>query len=493
MKKISACIIAKNEEDNLPVLLESIKGKFDEIVLVDTGSTDRTVDIAKEYCCKVFYREWNGFADARNYAVEKATGDWIWFFDADMELEEKEYERFKRIVHLVDKNKDINGIRVIYKNIDKHGKIVSLSSTVHIQRKIPELKWVGKIHERLINEKGYVVTPPYAVYVNHHGYSDPNVMKDKLKRNLDLLEEELKNIDKDKEPDEYLIKLFYLAQTYSASSGIIRENIEKAIYFCEEFIKFKEEKNALTDDSLFSKHIYVYLLNGYINKKMFDKAKEYLKKAFNLDKSYPDFHYINAVLKEKEGKKEESANSFIEFVKIVDKTYTKKGEINIISDYSHNIKYLVEEKLPDMIDDYQKVAYIWKKEKGIHLGLLLANLYLKKEKMKDAIKVLNKLYRLYNDPMIANKLSELYKQTDKEKAEKILKDIIKKHPTYSETYFNLAKIYEENGLYREALNLIIQYTKKTRDIKGIHLLHKLLKINGFNKEAKTLEEKLQIH
>ena len=95
--------------------------------------------------------------------------------------------------------------------------------------------------------------------------------------------------------------------------------------------------------------------------------------------------------------------------------------------------------------------------------------------------------------MIANKLSELYKQTDQKKAEKILKDVIKKHPTYSETYFNLAKIYEENGLYREALNLIIQYTRKTRDIKGIHLLHKLLKINGFNKEAKTLEERLQIH
>ncbi len=491
--KISACIIAKNEEENLPILLESIKGKFDEIVLIDTGSTDRTVDIAKEYGCKVFYREWNGFADARNYAVEKATGDWIWFFDADMELEEKEYERFKKIIHLIDKNENINAIRVIYRNINKYGKILSLSTTIHIHKKAPGLKWIGKIHERLINEKGNIITPNFAVYVNHYGYADLEIMKEKIKRNLNLLEEELKLIDKDKEPEEYLIKLFYLAQTYAASSNIMGENVDKAIYFCEEFLNFKKSKDALSDNNLFSKHIYVYLLNSYIIKNMLDKAKESLNEAFNIDRNYPDFHYINAFLKEKEGKKEESVNSFLEFVKLVDKIYISKDEINYVSDYSQNIKYIVEEKLPNMIKDYKKISQIWKKEKGIYLGLLLSKLYLKEENLKDATKVLNKLYRIYDDPMVANKLSDLYKQIDQKKSEKILKDTIKKHPTYSETYFNLAKLYEEKGLYKEALNLIIRYTRKTRDVRGIHLLHKLLKINGFNKEAKTLEEKLQIH
>lgn len=67
--KVSACIIAKNEEENLPRLLKSLAGKFDDIVLVDTGSTDKTKEIAREYGCRVYEIPWSGFADARNAAV----------------------------------------------------------------------------------------------------------------------------------------------------------------------------------------------------------------------------------------------------------------------------------------------------------------------------------------------------------------------------------------------------------------------------------------
>ncbi len=486
--KISACIIAKNEEENLPRLLESIKGKFDEIVLVDTGSTDRTVEIAKEYGCKVFFRKWNGFADARNYAVEKASGDWIWFFDADMELEEKEYERFLRILNITSKNNIFNGIRVIYRNIDYSGKIISFSSTVHIQKKLPELKWVGKIHERLVNEKGDIVTPPHPVYVNHYGYSNPNIMKTKLKRNLELLKEELKNINKETQIEEYLIKLFYLSQTYTAYSSYNEKFVNDAIKYGEEFLSLYKKKSSLIN-SLFTKHIYVYLLNSLINIKEYKKAQNYLEEALKLDENYPDYHYIKASLLEKRGEEEKAINSYIYFINLIDKTHISKSkDINIVSDYSHNIKFLIDEKLPSQIKDINHLKSFWKKEKGVYLGILLSNVFLKNGDKKNAIKVLDKLYKLYGDPIAGNKLAILLLDTDIVKAEKVLRKIQENNPSYSETSYNLSLLLHKKGKNKEALEEILKYTKRNKDPKGISLLYKLLKMNGFEKEAQKLEK-----
>ena len=75
---ISLCMIVKNEEENLPRCLDSVRDVVDEIVIVDTGSTDRTVEIAESYGAKVFYHPWEGsFSKARNYSLKYATCDWI--------------------------------------------------------------------------------------------------------------------------------------------------------------------------------------------------------------------------------------------------------------------------------------------------------------------------------------------------------------------------------------------------------------------------------
>jgi glycosyltransferase involved in cell wall biosynthesis len=88
---LSVVIITRNEEANLGRTLESVKplvseGKG-EIVIVDSGSTDRTVEIAKSYGAKVFVEEWKGYAAQKNSAIDKASGDWILSLDADEEVE----------------------------------------------------------------------------------------------------------------------------------------------------------------------------------------------------------------------------------------------------------------------------------------------------------------------------------------------------------------------------------------------------------------------
>ena len=84
---ISCCMIVKNEEAFLSQCLESVKGHVDEIIIVDTGSTDDTVKIAQRYTDKIYLHPWEGsFSKARNQALSYVTCDWVFQIDADEEL-----------------------------------------------------------------------------------------------------------------------------------------------------------------------------------------------------------------------------------------------------------------------------------------------------------------------------------------------------------------------------------------------------------------------
>jgi len=86
MNRISACIITLNEHENLPRALASLKDIVDEIVVVDSGSTDGTAEIARESGAAFFERAWTNYADQKNYAAECASNDWIFSMDADEQL-----------------------------------------------------------------------------------------------------------------------------------------------------------------------------------------------------------------------------------------------------------------------------------------------------------------------------------------------------------------------------------------------------------------------
>ena len=83
-QKISACYIVKNGAADLELSLKSLNNFVDEIIVVDTGSTDNTVEVAKKFGAKIFFEQWqNDFSTPRNVALKNATGDWIVFLDAD--------------------------------------------------------------------------------------------------------------------------------------------------------------------------------------------------------------------------------------------------------------------------------------------------------------------------------------------------------------------------------------------------------------------------
>src|SRR5680860_285424 len=86
-QRISLCMIMRDEEEHLARCLASVQGVVDEIVIVDTGSVDRSIEIAESFGARVLHEEWHGdFATPRNTGIDAATGDWILVLDADEEL-----------------------------------------------------------------------------------------------------------------------------------------------------------------------------------------------------------------------------------------------------------------------------------------------------------------------------------------------------------------------------------------------------------------------
>ncbi len=111
----SLCMIVKNEEAILGDCLESLKDLMDEIIIVDTGSEDRTKEIAAEYTDKIYDYPWNdNFADARNFAFSKATSDYIYSADADEVIDGKNLEKLRILKETLPEETEV--VRMIYIN-----------------------------------------------------------------------------------------------------------------------------------------------------------------------------------------------------------------------------------------------------------------------------------------------------------------------------------------------------------------------------------------
>ena len=115
MISISLCMIVKNEERVLERCLQSLQGLMDEIIIVDTGSTDRTKEIAKKYTDKIYDFTWiDDFSAARNFSFSKATKEYIYVADADEVLDQENYEKFKQLKQVLLPEIDI--VQMYYSN-----------------------------------------------------------------------------------------------------------------------------------------------------------------------------------------------------------------------------------------------------------------------------------------------------------------------------------------------------------------------------------------
>lgn len=234
--KISQAMIVKNEEKNIERALSWGKGIVSEQIVIDTGSTDRTVEIAKSMGAKVISFPWqDDFALARNFAIENCQYPWIVMLDADEYFSKEDAEKLKACISLVDKNKQILGLSTLCANLNKEGQIGSVGSLVRIFRNRKDIRYHGAIHEHLerADGKDFVVKDfGNALSVLHTGYMDlENAEKVKTNRNMKIIQKEL-----EKNPNDIAMRI-YLGKEYFLQ-GKWKESVEQY----RRFIKLIPEK-----------------------------------------------------------------------------------------------------------------------------------------------------------------------------------------------------------------------------------------------------------
>ncbi len=214
--RVSLTMIVRDEQKNLPRCLASVRGLFDEIVVVDTGSRDRTVEIARSFGARVFHFGWiDDFAAARNVALEHATGDYAFWLDADDVLEPAERAKLEALLETLQPIARGNfshegtgtGLRSLSQSAVGRAFVVrcacdpepggSGGETVvdHI-RLFPLLKgvrWTYKVHEQILPALNRARVPVEwsDVTVRHTGYSDRALRAKKLERDTRILLGEL--------------------------------------------------------------------------------------------------------------------------------------------------------------------------------------------------------------------------------------------------------------------------------------------------------------
>lgn len=150
MVKLSVCMIVKDEEDVIGRCLDCVKKFADEIIIVDTGSTDKTKEIVSKYTKKIYDYVWiDDFSDARNFSFSKATNEYLMWLDADDIIQLEEINKIKELKKNIDKTVDIYMMKYNV-GYDSEGKPNFTYYRERIIKREKQYKWVGPIHEAIL-------------------------------------------------------------------------------------------------------------------------------------------------------------------------------------------------------------------------------------------------------------------------------------------------------------------------------------------------------
>jgi Predicted O-linked N-acetylglucosamine transferase, SPINDLY family len=279
LPKFSLCMIVKDEEKYIEKCLSNIKDKIDEIIVVDTGSKDRTKELAKKYTDKIFDFEWcEDFSKARNYSISKAKNDWILVLDADEICSEFHVNKINDFIKAsID---TIGRINII----NYYGKA---SETKKSSTRLGRLfnknfyEYNGSIHEQLTSKnKSEVKMLNVDIGVEHFGYTEEDIMeKMKVTRNENLL---LKELEK-KSKDPYI--LYQLGKTY-----FIAKRYYKALNYFRESIEVLEDTNFEYAEDLIESYGY-----SLLNTKKYKEALG-LEKYINKYNGLADFNFLMGLI-----------------------------------------------------------------------------------------------------------------------------------------------------------------------------------------------------
>ena len=254
---VGLSMIVRNEEDNIGPCLQSVADLVTEIVVVDTGSTDRTKEYATQFGARVVDFPWcDDFSAARNATLDRLSAPWIFWMDADDRLDEENRVRLQSIfASLAEGN--VGYIMKYFSPRESGTARASITEHLRLFRNLPTIRWTGRVHEQIrkpVLDAGGELRDTDVV-IRHLGYYDGEIRRQKAERNLRLL---LKQLDDD--PTDSFV--FYNI----GQSSLVLERKAEAFEF------FERSFSLAPPDAPFLQPLYVHLVGGLYDQNRFHEA-----------------------------------------------------------------------------------------------------------------------------------------------------------------------------------------------------------------------------
>lgn len=391
--RISACLITKNEGKNIERCINSFKDVVDEIIVVDTGSDDNTVETARKLGALVYHFGWNdNFADARNFALDKAKYRWVLFLDADEYFINDTQKNIKTVIEQVDSDNDIDAICCRIINMDQiHDRLIDSARVIRVFRNTRFNRYVNAIHECIRKKNAYDAGDK--LIIKHTGYSADRI-KDKHKRNLGPL---LQILEKGNKNFAY----FYLADCYAGLG-----DFEQAIKYAKLFIA-----SGMQPEGFSSKAPQVMIScmigAGYDKEVILNEIDKWL----NRFPGHPAFVSFQALVYYRH---KEYDNALDSFKKALDYKINYKGNEFVKNIYSVEQIYYIMGIIYGLKNDYNNAleccvnSLRQNKYYGNAFNMTIG--IIKYQKPEDIIAFLNRLYDINNEKdvdFLVSRLSNL--------------------------------------------------------------------------------------
>jgi len=289
-KLLSLCMIVKNEEKVLERCLTSAQNFVDEMIIVDTGSTDRTKDIASRFTDRIYDFTWiNDFAIAKNHAIQRATAKWVLVLDADEYLDPGQAEELRAHLTALDASQPLAFMVPILNCVESvtSGKFIE-SSAVRLFANLPTIFFDKPIHEQLVYRNGELPLRTYPLTVFHTGYlEEVRAEKQKSARNLQIF----KNLKGKLTEYDY----FTLGNEY-----VILKDFKKAVYYYERALTKRTETTTIFP------YCRYQLTLALMELKRYKDALSVIDGNLAYWPQYPDYYSLKATIYETLGLEHEA-------------------------------------------------------------------------------------------------------------------------------------------------------------------------------------------
>ncbi len=297
MSSVSLCMIVKNEEKNLRRCLKSAEKLVDEIIIVDTGSTDQTKAICESFSAKIYDYEWtDNFSDARNYCISKATSDWILWLDADEQLIINDIDATKKL--LSDNEADLFSLQLQHLTKKDQDDLEEYYISYHYRlfKNNCGYKFQGSIHEYITLENNRdlgKIKIMNSVIIRHYGYGEEDALEKSI-RNLKLLLKE-----KTMMSDNPWIDYHIAAELYRL------KDINRSYSFVNNAISMFVTQNLVPPPLVYK--LKYEIITNYCNT---DNAVNAIEKAIELYPDYVELYFYKGRMLYQQKKYEDAIKTF---------------------------------------------------------------------------------------------------------------------------------------------------------------------------------------